>query len=593
MQHYYRVKRANGLVATLHTYCDWDKVVVEYGDDLIGEVNGRGVFQRFNIPTVIRKKIDDLLLSMNENNILEVNQKITDLHDSVVQAAMSKPEKTLIPDYLEWRDNLTSIHQNYYNNVIIPPLFPEEKCKVCESPMFHRVFADLFFPERGTDQVNIGYHPKDADPQVLPEIVKVVDGKHVVDTDALDERSRRMQFARAALEPLTVKTPEEVGISIPLKHSELAIQIKAPSIADIYLATTKSQEVVDQICTAMYGKDWRLLRTNVNPPEKQKTAYELWLEDGNVGEIDDFVYECSRKLRYTSLHPEGFKETVKYFRKPGGHTVVIRKDNHGGYALDVTPTKTGVPFELPEIKGVVLKGSKIPVEVADREINSKIVEFVEAQFPEHIQKEVLSKVLPDVYSTEEKKVEEVIPSHLKRILDNIKFSKGHIEAAMIGFKELISGSKPEAAAMEKEAVADAVRMMVDMASNQVHADEDIVEILKREESRRLLININVYDIHEQFLKFLVRCDEEQLNTTTPSSYDREHFDKIYAANRCAIGSQIGAVLTPHLEFQGAYRSFMVDATEDNVFRVLRQARETYRPLATVRFKKGFFNIEMH
>lgn len=92
MQHYYRVKRASGRVAYLHTYSDWDKVVAEYGDNLIGETNGRGVFQRFNIPSAIRNKINDLLLSMNEHTIREVNQQISDLYNSAVQFTMSNPD---------------------------------------------------------------------------------------------------------------------------------------------------------------------------------------------------------------------------------------------------------------------------------------------------------------------------------------------------------------------------------------------------------------------------------------------------------------------------------------------------------------------
>lgn len=583
MQHYYRVKRANGRVSTLHTYCDWDKVVAEYGDDLIGEVNGRGVLQRLHIPSDVKATIDWLLLSMNADNVEEIT------------LAVNKLYQTALPDYREQLRSRTQLHQDYYNNVIIPSLFPKDKCKVSESPMMHRVFADLFFPVRGTDQANIGYHPKDANPQVLPEIVKVVDGKQVVDTDALDERSRRMQLARSAdpviakrvdtfseaLEPQTVKTPEEVGVTVPLPKSGLSVKLRIPKYEDYFLAKSKSLEIINQICTNMFGKDWQMLRTNVNPPVQEKTAYELWLEDGNIGKIEDFLYEVTRTANIS--RSPNFKETVKYLYHENGESVtVIRSSNEGDYSISTYP-QCKVPSTLPEIKGVVLKGSNTGK--SDEEITQRLIQFVKKNFPLDQYDEIIATLIPNYV----KSAKDIVPPELQRIVDSLKFSKGHLEAALIGLEELASGDKPEATEVEEATESESALVNGEIwpTFSKIFAEA------RRAKESRLVIDCDVHNIHDKFLQFLARCDEEQLNTVTPSAYDRDHFDKIYAANRCAIGSQIGAVLTPHLEYQGVRRSFMVDAAEANVFRVLRQSRGGYRPLATVRFNKGFFNIEMH
>ena len=592
MQHYYRVKRANGRIATLHTYCDWDKVVAEYGDDLIGEVNGRGVLQRLHIPSDVKATIDWLLLSMNADNVEEIT------------LAVNKLYQTALPDYREQLRSRTQLHQDYYNNVIIPSLFPKDKCKVSESPMMHRVFADLFFPVRGTDQVNIGYHPKEADPQVepeiipllrmvdplftpqveatfkniLPEIVKVVDGKQVVDTDALDERSRRIPLTQST-DP--VKTSEEGGVTVPLPKSGLSVKLRIPKYEDYFLAKSKSLEIINQICTNVFGKDWQILRTNVNPPVEEKTAYELWLEDGNMGKVEDFLYEASRTANI-SRGPD-FKETVKYFYNEDGKTkTVIRSSNEGDYSIATYPVAEPA-IGVPTIKGVILKGSNTGK--SDEEITQRLIQFVKKNFPLDQYDEIIAALLPNYV----KSAKDIVPPELQRIVDSLKFSKGHLEAALIGLEELASGDKPEATEVEEATESEPVLVNGEIwpTFSKIFAEA------RREKESRIVIDCDVYSIHDKFLQFLARCDEEQLNTVTPSAYDRDHFDKIYAANRCAIGSQIGAVLTPHLEYQGVHRSFMVDAAEANVFRVLRQARGGYRPLATVRFNKGFFNIEMH
>lgn len=563
MQHYYRVKRANGRIATLHTYSGWDEVVAEYGDELIGEVNGRGVLQRLHIPSDVKATIDWLLLSMNADNVEEIT------------LAVNKLYQTALPDYREQLRSRTQLHQDYYNNVIIPSLFPKDKCKVSESPMMHRVFADLFFPVRGTDQANIGYHPKDADPQVLPEIVKIVDGKQVVDTDALDERSRRMQSA----DP--VKTSEEGGVTVPLPKSGLSVKLRIPKYEDYFLAKSKSLEIINQICTNMFGKDWQMLRTNVNPPVEEKTAYELWLEDGNMGKVEDFLYEATRTANI-NRGPD-FKETVKYFYNEVGKTkTVIRNSNEGDYSIATYPVAEPA-IGVPTIKGVILKGSNTGK--SDEEITQRLIQFVKKNFPLDQYDEIIATLIPNYV----KSAKDIVPPELQRIVDALKFSKGHLEAALIGLEELANGDKPEATEVEEATESEPALVNGEIwpTFSKIFAEA------KRAKESRIVIDCDVYSIHDKFLQFLARCDEEQLNTVTPSAYDRDHFDKIYAANRCAIGSQIGAVLTPHLEYQGVRRSFMVDAAEANVFRVLRQARGGYRPLATVRFNKGFFNIEMH
>lgn len=583
MQHYYRVKCASGHVATLHTYSGWDEVVAEYGDELIGEVNGRGVLQRLHIPSDVKATIDWLLLSMNADNVEEIT------------LAVNKLYQTALPDYRERKCSPTQLHQDYYNNVIIPSLFPKDKCKVSESPMMHRVFADLFSPLHGTDQAPIGYHPKDADPQAVADIVKIVNGKQVVDTDALDERSRRMQLARSAdpviakrvdafseaLEPQTVKTPEEVGITVPLPNSGLSMKLRMPKYEDYFLAKSKSLEIINQICTNMFGKDWQMLRTNVNPPVEEKTAYELWLEDGNMGKVEDFLYEASRTANI-SRGPD-FKETVKYFYNEDGKTkTVIRNSNEGDYSIATYPVAEPA-IGVPTIKGVILKGSNTGK--SDEEITQRLIQFVKKNFPLDQYDEIIATLIPNYV----KSAKDIVPPELQRIVDSLKFSKGHLEAALIGLEELATGDKPEATEVEEATESEPVLVNGEIwpTFSKIFAEA------RRAKESRLVIDCDVYGIHDKFLQFLTRCDEEQLNTVTPSAYDRDHFDKIYAANRCAIGSQIGAVLTPHLKYQGVHRSFMVDAAENNVFRVLRQSRDSYRPLATVRFNKGFFNIEMH
>lgn len=517
MQHYYRVQRANGHVTTLHTYSGWDEVVAEYGDNLIGEVNGRGVLQRLHTPSKVKTTIDLLLRSRHDANVEEITH------------AINKLRKLALPDYRFHWCTMTQLNQDYYNEVIIPSLFPEDKYTMSEPPMLHRVFADLFFPE----PINVGHHPKGTGPQVMPEIVKVVAGKQVVDTDVLDKlhhctlpkhHQEAIASAKAAYQ-----------FDIPLSSSDATLHFEEPTLHRREWIATKTQEIIDQIGTNLFGKDWQLLRTNVNPPVKEKTAYELWLEDGNIGKVEDFLYEASRTSN-TNRGPD-FKETAKYFYHENGKTkTVVRSSNEGDYSIATYPVDKAAT-NSPDIKGVILRGSKLPVEVADREINSKIVDFVEAQFPEHIQAEVLAKIIPGVYKPEERKVEDIVPEYLSFIGTRIQ--------------------------------------------------------MKRDEESRIAIDCNTAVIADKFLKFLERCDETQLNTITPSRYDREHFDKIYTTNREAICFQLGAVLTPHLECQGVQRSFMVDGTEANVFRVLCQARSDYRPLVTVRFNKGFFNIELH
>lgn len=176
MQHYYRVKRMSGLVSTLHTYDNWDQVKAQFGDNLLAEVNGRGKILQLNYPSSIREEINRLLLSMTSDNIIEVNQKIVDLEeqlrlaccdkakpqqvDSLVREVLHKEHEIYPWEYtmqsnaafynwlssMECSNPRVTLHQNFYNSVIIPNLFPEtkESPTMSESPMFQRIFPDLF-----------------------------------------------------------------------------------------------------------------------------------------------------------------------------------------------------------------------------------------------------------------------------------------------------------------------------------------------------------------------------------------------------------------------------------------------------------------
>jgi hypothetical protein len=610
-------------------------------------MNGRGVFQRINVPSAIRGQINELLLSMNENNILEVNQKITELHDSVL-----KREEPL-PDYRFHQYSLMQLQQDYYNEVIIPSLYPEVKCKVCESPMLESVFPDLFFKldaMKNKVQADPKGNPVRTDIQlILPDFFKNVGGQTVVDTDAVDERNRRIAMRRTAdavfsghkpgttpdpvidkrvdefsamFEAQSVTTPEEGGITVVLPYSGIELNLKAPTQEDMYASTTTTFEFLDRIGINLFGEEWKNMRTprpvelsKTIEPVVQKTAYELWLEDGNVGEIEDYISECGRYRRSPSLYPEDFKETVKYFHKQGGHSVVIRKDNYGGYALSVYPAKTKDTCKRPEIKGVILKGSKPPIQIDDGEVRSHIKNFVEAQYEPHLAAQVLEK-LDTIAEVEKKPLVAILPPHLSRIIDSLKFGKGHIEAAVAMLKDIQSNNPTVAESGEYdqvkvdtefttgyeavfEEIAREEQVKVDAASTvpSLAQYDAVLEQLTWEAERRILIGTSSYGIQEQFLRFLKRCDEEQLNTATPSAYDREHFDKIYKTNRDSIGYMLATVLTPHLENAAHRREYMVDGTENNVLRVSRichgRKGASYRPLVTIRFVKGFFNIEMH
>lgn len=562
MDRYYRVKLGRSKHSChVITPDTWEEMVERHGDDLIGEENASGTLQRIHTPRHIRKEIQKLLLTMNENNILEVNQKITELQDSV------------LPDYRCQLKTLEQLHLDAYNNYLIPALYPEAKCKVCESPMFERVFPDLFFKladiksKMQTDPK--GVQVRTDVQQILPDIFKTVGGQLVLDTDAVDERNRRIAFHRgqqpdpviskrvdefrAAFETQSVITPDECGITftIPPLSNSLAITFKPPTVEELH--------------------------RNIYP-HPQKSAYDLWLEEGNVGLIADFIAEITRQA-YMS-HGPNYKETVKYYHSENG-TTIIRKSNQGDYSVNTYPAKHKLVANLPEIKGVILKGSKPPIQIDDSEVRSHIKSFVESQYEPHLAAQVLEK-LDTVAEVEKKPLMEILPPHLRRVIDALKFGKGHIESAVAMLKD-IQSNKPEVEDCEEQ--VKAVPSLTEY--------EAVFEEIKRDKERRIQICTNTYGIQEQYLRFIKRCDEEFLNTATPSAFDREHFDKLYQLNRSALGQTMATMLAPHLEFQATRRWFMVDGTENNVFRVLRNSKDSYRPLVTVRFVKGFFNIEMH
>ena len=493
MERYYRVRSPlSNQTYQLALGLDWDSAVAYYGDRLIGEVDQSGMLKRFHVPSTVKANIDKLLLTMNADNVEEVTHQVNKLH----QAAL--------PDHQVLLNSLTRLHQDYYNNVIIPTLYPEENCKVCESPMLREIFPELF---------------KDVPlevPRVMPEIVKVVNDKQVVDTDVLDERSRRMQIPRHE------------------RHAEEAVK----ALDDFGL---KLPEHVNKFSALL------------------ETQYVITPGD------------CGVKI---TLPTNGCTIT---FKKPSANLPEIK-------GVILKGSKPTAVVDDCGIKGVIGKGSNIPDVIDGRDIASHITSFAKAHFPPDVAKQIVDRFTPVV---EEKcEIKDILPPHLRRIIDALKFGKGHIESALVMLKD-IRNNEPT--------VEESGEVEVDNAPTvpSLVEYEAVLEEMVREKERRILIGTNVYGIQEQFLSFLKRCDEEFLNTATPSAFSREHFDTIYRINRDALGGQLGTVLTPHLEFQSCRRKFMVDGTENNVLRVARSTRDSYRPLITIRFVKGFFNIEMH
>ena len=513
---YYRVKVGNGLTYRVESDYTFEEMVALHGDNFYGEESTNGGMDRLHVPDHVKAKINKLLLQMNEFNIEAITEQVNEVYREAVPSFQKLEEATYftaeaVPAFRNVWNSLMQLQQDYYNNVIIPTLYPEVKCKMCESPMLRKCFPDLF--------------------EVDPELVQ----------------SREEEQADALTLPLYDK-PKDAGFQIVLPRSGMTVTLRVPEPFEI------NQPIV---------------------MPKPNTAYEEWLTEGNKGTYVDYVYELARAARM-SYGPE-YKETVRYHCGPTGTLTVIRKSNQGDYSIATYPPSAKIPAEdIPEIKGVVLKDSSTMTKEPDS-----------------------AKTLYDIF-----------PDHLQRMVDSLKFGKGHIEAALAMAKEIQDGSyKDTTTDVTESAVAEEYVPTVTIDDVRSASPSEICKAIERivrdntgvvniydillKADPRLVLSTDVYGIQEQFLSFLKRCDKEQLKTETPSSYDREFFDNLYRQNRENIGSMLGLVLSPHLEFQARRKSYKVDAVENNVFRVASKTSDGYRPLVTVRFVKGFFNIEMH